>query len=582
LRDLTAGATASATIAAGGESWPLAGLTAEQREAVCHGERPLLIVAGPGTGKTHTLTYRIAWLLVSGLARPWEILAVTFSVRAADELRLRLVDMLGVELAGGVRAATFHSVCARILREHACLFGRSGEYTVYDQTEVRRTIDWLISERQRGELADAVVGLPAAGEIQREIAKAKNRLLSPAHYERSATHRAAALIGGVWRELDAEMQRLDAMDFDDLLLFTVRLLAGHPHVLLGLRERWRWVLIDEVQDSCPAQLELAVLLAGPDGNLTAVGDPDQVIYGFRQADPHGMRRLSERFPGHRQVYLSRNRRSRAEILGAAVRCVQHNPGRDARAMLALRGSGGQVATVAFASERDEAVWIARAVAETLNAGTQPMEVLLLAHTSFATKALQAEFARAGIPHRVLGSLGLYERAEVRTALSYLTLLANPRDARAFSRAVSAPRRGIGERTQSMIVALARERHSGDLIRACCDDHALAFVASSRARGELERFAVGLDAAGTELRDGRSLSHVAIAVLTHARRDRPLAAVVARPGPGRGAPARRRARAGGPALVVPARAGLRAAGGAPDPGRVPRAGGRPEPARAARG
>ena len=182
----------------------LAGLTAEQTQAVRHGTGPLLIMAGPGTGKTHTLIHRIAWLLAERLAEPWEILAVTFSVRAAGELRLRLSEMLGVELAGGVRAATFHSVCAQLLREHAEMFGRTPEWTVYDQTEVRKTIEWLLSEHQRGQVgaSAAATALPAAAEIEREVSLAKNRLLAPGEYQQSAAHPAGALIGEVWRELE--------------------------------------------------------------------------------------------------------------------------------------------------------------------------------------------------------------------------------------------------------------------------------------------------------------------------------------------------------------------------------------------
>jgi DNA helicase-2/ATP-dependent DNA helicase PcrA len=493
----------------------LAGLSAEQTAAVSHGAGPLLIMAGPGTGKTHTLIHRIAWLLAERLAEPWEILAVTFSVRAAGELRLRLSEMLGVELAGGVRAATFHSVCAQLLREHAELFGRTPEWTVYDQTEVRKTIEWLLSEHQRGQIgaSAAATALPAAAEIEREVSLAKNRLLAPGEYEQSAAHPAGALIGEVWRELEAEMRRLNAFAFDDLLVLAVRLLGERPYVLRSLRERWRWLLVDEVQDTCPAQLELASLLAGPGGNLTAVGDPDQVIYGFRSADARGMGRLADRFPGHARIALSRNRRSRAEIVTAAVRCVQHNPRRDPRALIAVRGAGGQASAVAFGSERDEAEWVTGTVAGALRQGIPPGEVLILARTGFTTEPLQRELARAGIAHRVLGALGLYERSEVRDALAYLTLLVNPRDARALARAISTPRRGIGERTQSQIVAAARDRHAGDLISACGDEHTAGQVRSVQAREKLTRFAAGLQAARDELAAGRSLSHVTIAVVT---------------------------------------------------------------------
>jgi DNA helicase-2/ATP-dependent DNA helicase PcrA len=452
--------------------------------------------------------------LTTGLARPWEILAVTFSVRAADELRLRLREMLGLEVAGGVTAATFHSVCARLLREHAQQFGRSGDWTVYDQQEVRKTIEWLMSAKQRGEVAQTVRtwGL-ASAEIQREIAAAKNRLLSPDAYVRLDTHQAAPLIADVWRELETEMRRLNAIDFDDLLVLAVTLLSERRMVLSSLRERWPWLVVDEVQDSCPAQLELTALLAGPDGNVCCVGDPDQVIYAFRQADPSGMRRLAARFPGHRPVVLSRNFRSRAEILHAACRCVQHNTGREPRALFAVRGAGGEARAVAFGSEREEAEWIAATVGKALAARWPASEVLILSRTSYATAAVQQALRHAGIAHRVLGSLGLYERAEARTAIAYLTLLSNPRDVQAFARAISSPRRGIGADAQNRIVSLARAGHGDDLLAACGDPEASQCVRGEQALAKLRDFARGMRTAREELDAGRSLGHVAVGLLT---------------------------------------------------------------------
>ena len=242
----------------------LAGLTPEQAQAVAHGPGPLLLLAGPGAGKTRTLTHRAAYLLASGRAQPWEILAVTFSVRAAGELRLRLADLLGETVARGVTAATFHSICARMLREHARVFGRTDAYTVYDQADVRRVIEWLLSDAERGQIQQALedCGQPASAEVLGEISLAKNRLLSPERYERAAHHPAAALVAAVWRETEIELQRSNAWDFDDLLLYAVRLLAEHPHQLAFYRHRWRWLLVDELQDTNEAQSVLIDLLAG--------------------------------------------------------------------------------------------------------------------------------------------------------------------------------------------------------------------------------------------------------------------------------------------------------------------------------
>jgi len=489
-------------------------LTPEQRDAVRHGPGPLLLLAGPGAGKTRTIIHRIAYLLASRQAAPWEILAVTFSVRAAGELRLRLADLLAEEHARGVTAATFHAVCARMLREHAELFGRTDAYTVYDQADVRKVIEWLLSDAQRGAIQAALTdnGQPASAELLAEISLAKNRLLSPDAYEQGRPG-SRALVAAVWRELEVELRRSNAFDYDDLLVYAVRLLAEHPYRLTRYRQRWKWLLVDEFQDTNEAQSVLVALLAGAGGNLTVVGDDDQLVYSWRGAEPRNILAFGERHPGHTQIVLGRNFRCRAEILAPAVACVSHNQRRAAKALLAMRGPGGQVDVLGFASDRHEAQWVAGTVADALADGVAPGEILVLARTGYATQPAQAALAAAGIPHRVLGSLGLYERAEVRDAMAYLALLANPADAQAFRRAVQAPRRGIGVATASRVVALARDEHDGDLIAASSHAGGLAQIRSRAARDRLCRFGAELDRVRTELRAGRSLGHVVVAAVT---------------------------------------------------------------------
>ena len=459
------------------------------------------------------MIHRIAWLLTRGLAEPWEILAVTFSVRAAGELRLRLADLLGRPVAAAVTAATFHSVCARMLREDAAIFGRNERYTIYDQTDLRHVVEWLLSDADRGAIQAALTdyGQPASSEVLAEISLAKNRLLSPAGYEMSARHPAAPLIAAVWREAEEELRRSNALSFDDLLVCAVRILAEHPHRLAHYRERWKWVVVDEFQDTNEAQAVLIALLVGPDGNVWAVADDDQLIYSWRGAEPRNVLGFGERFPGHTRIVLGRNFRSRSEILNAAVACVAQNERRAAKALIAVRGPGGLVRVRGFQSEYHEAHWIARTVGQALTAAISPAEILILARTGYATEPVQTALARAGIPHRVLGSLGLYERSEVRDALAYLTLLVNPADAQAFRRAVQAPRRGVGTATITRLIALARERYRGDLIAAGAHPQ-LDAVRGVKTRDSVAAFGSALGRVRGELQAGRSVGHVVVATV----------------------------------------------------------------------
>ena len=304
-----------------GDDSLLAGLTPEQAQAVCHGPGPLLLIAGPGAGKTRTLIHRIARLLYRGLAQPWEILAVTFSVRAAGELRLRLADLLGEQIARGVTAATFHSICARILREHAAVFGRTDAYTIYDQADVRRVIEWLLSDQQRGQIQRALAdyGQPAAAEVLAEISLAKNRLLSPESYEQHARHTAAPLIAAVWRETEIELQRSNAWDFDDLLAYAC---GCSPSTRTGSRSTANaggGCSPTSTRTPTRRRALSSALLAGPGGNVCAVADDDQLVYSFRGAEPRNVLAFGERFPGHARIVLGRNFRCRAEILDAARR-----------------------------------------------------------------------------------------------------------------------------------------------------------------------------------------------------------------------------------------------------------------------
>ncbi len=488
----------------------LAGLTPEQARAVKHGPGPLLLLAGPGAGKTKTLTHRVAYLLATGRAAPGEILTVTFSVRAADELRLRLAELLDEHVARAVTAATFHAVCARLLREHAGVFGRTESYTIYDQADVRRVIESVLSDQRRAQIQQALShhGQPAASEVLAEISLAKNRLLSPEDYAAAGAHPATTLIAAVWREVALELRRSNAVDFDDLLVFAVALLAEHPHRRTFLRHKWRWVMVDEFQDTNQAQAAFVALLGAPDGNVTVAGDDDQILYSFRGAEPRNILRFADTYPGHSQLVLGRNFRSRAEILDAGVRCVSHNQARTRKALIAMRGAGGQVHILASGNEYEEAHVLSRHIATALGEGMPGTEILALARTAYATQPLQRALAQAGIAHRMLGALGLYERSEVRDALAYLTLVANPLDAQAFRRAVQSPRRGVGPTTAGRVVAAARAQER-DLIDTCARSQQLDGLRQT-VRDRLATFGSELKRVREDLDAGRSVGHAVLA------------------------------------------------------------------------
>ncbi len=492
----------------------LAGLTPEQARAVTHGTGPLLLLAGPGAGKTKTLTHRIAHLLENGQARPGEILAVTFSVRAAGELRLRLADLLGQERARGVTAATFHAFCARLLRQYAHLFGRSSRYTIYDQGDTRRVIEEILADPKSLAVRQALkaYGQPSSAELQALLSLAKSRLEDPDRCA-DAGEPADRLVATVWRESELELRRSNAFDFEDLIWFSVRLLREHRLRARWIRRRFRYVLVDEYQDINDSQAELVWLLAGSDGNLMVVADDDQLVHRWRGADTAHIVNFSERYPRHETIVLSKSFRSRAEILDAATSCVRHNPRRHAKQLVAVRGRGGRVSVKAFQDDWQEAHLIAGQIAEAITRGVPGPEILILARTSYATQPVQAALARAGIAHRVLGSLGLFERSEVKDALAYLTLLANPADAQAFRRAICAPRRGIGPATANALVTRARDELGGDLIVACARAASFAGIRSQTARENLQEFGGALLAVRGEMRAGRSLGHLVVRVLT---------------------------------------------------------------------
>lgn len=458
----------------------LDGRTEAQQEAILHGPGPMLIFAGPGAGKTATMVRRIAYLIASGQARPTEILAVSFTARAADEVRVRLIDLIGVQQAKHVTVCTFHSVCARMIRPYAQTFGRNSDYTMHDPSTVSRLLKMVMSDADRTRIQYEMerTGIPPVKEVLDQISEAKNRLWSPPEYLEQSQHPLRALVAELWTELEAEMRESNAFDFDDLLVNSVRLLGSYEGIRSYYRDRYKWVLIDEFQDTNDAQMAFVSLLAGPHGNLTVIGDDDQAIYGFRLARVEHILGFAQTFPAAKTVVFGHNFRCREEILGPAVRTVSHNSQRHPKALIAVRGGGGIAQVCAFHDEEDEAAQIAASLAQQINTGQiRGSEVLVVCRQSRPMQTLQNRLYEQGIKVRLVGGQSLWERTEVKDAIAHLHLLANPYDAGAFSRALGsptdrkpfnkggmkAPTRGI-DKGIALIVAFARD-HEIDLIDA---------------------------------------------------------------------------------------------------------------------
>ncbi|MGI8730157.1 MAG: ATP-dependent helicase [Solirubrobacteraceae bacterium] len=408
-------------------------LTHEQQRVVAHGCGALLVFAGPGSGKTRTLTARIANLLVSGRAQAQEILALTFTVRAAEEMRVRLVDLVGHDQAAGVSVATFHALCARILRSHASVFGRSAAFSIYDQNDVIRLIGDVLAECA-GDEQDAA---ELAARVSEQVALAHGRLWTPAILRGRDEPTDRELIATIWEQTDAELVRSNAFDFPGLVTHSVRLLRERSAVRNGYRQRWRHILVDEFQDTDVAQFALLAALAGPaggapNGSLVAFGDDDQSVFGWRGADVENLLGFERAFPCAQRLMLRRNFRSRPVILHAAMRCIASNTRREPKALLAERPPGGELRVARFGNDHAEAAWVTKRIAASIAAGSDPREILVLSRSLRWTQPLQQALTAAGIAHRVIGARSLWERVEVQDALAHVALVCNPHDARAFS------------------------------------------------------------------------------------------------------------------------------------------------------
>jgi DNA helicase-2/ATP-dependent DNA helicase PcrA len=425
-----------------------AGLNPAQREAVEHVHGPLLVVAGAGSGKTRVLTLRIARLIEEHGVPPERILAVTFTNRAAGEMKERVGRLLDRDPAG-LWIGTFHALSARLLRREAEHLGFTRQFTIYDEDDrnalVGRLLDQLGHDKKKF-TPRAVAGV---------ISGAKNRMTDPAELRAQAGFdRLVAVAADVYERLGPALREQNAMDFDDLLLHPVRLFHERPDRLAAWQERFQFILVDEFQDTNAAQYRLVRFL-GRHGNVFAVGDDDQSIYGWRGADVRNMQEFQRDFAGSRIVRLEENYRSTQVVLDAANAVIAENRGRIGKTLRATRRGGEAVTVVAAADERDEAEWVVRELRARRD-DWDWKQMAVLYRTNAQSRAFEEALRRAGVPYRIVGAISFYDRREVKDLLAYLRLVANPRDDEAFLRAVNVPKRGIGDTSLGQVADVGRQ------------------------------------------------------------------------------------------------------------------------------
>jgi DNA helicase-2/ATP-dependent DNA helicase PcrA len=425
----------------------LEGLNPPQRDAVTAGPGPLLILAGAGSGKTRVLTHRIAYLLRTGQARADEILAITFTNKAAQEMRER-VELLVGRATRAMWVMTFHSACARMLRADAHRLGYTRQFTIYDSADQRRLIKKCLDDLD----IDPKRFTPRAMQVQ--ISDAKNKLRAADDYRQMVGSFFEQTVADVYEAYERELHRANAMDFDDLLFRAVNLLELFQEVRDRYANAFRWILVDEYQDTNQAQYRWLQLLSGEHRNLAVVGDDDQAIYGFRGADIANILNFEDDYVEANVVRLEQNYRSTQTILSAANAVVSNNRGRKAKSLWTEIGEGDPIKVRELADEHAEARFVAAEIERLVDEGVSRSEIAVFYRTNAQSRVLEDMLVRAQIGYQVIGGTKFYERAEVKDAVAYLTFLVNPADGGAFTRIANSPKRGIGQTSLSRVLAHA--------------------------------------------------------------------------------------------------------------------------------
>src|SRR5829696_4696016 len=417
----------------------LADLNPAQREAVLATEGPVLVVAGAGSGKTRVLTYRIAHLVSAVGVKPQEILAITFTNKAAGEMRERLEGVLG-GIARTMWAMTFHSACGRILRTEAPKLGYRSNFTIYDQADQVRVVKLCLEELER----DPKRFVPRG--IHSQISNAKNLLITPDDYKARISSFYDQTVADVYELYQGRLFASNAVDFDDLLMLTVQVLELFPDVREKWQKAFRYILVDEYQDTNHAQYRLLQLLAEKHRNVCAVGDPDQSIYAFRGADIRNILEFERDFGETKTIALEQNYRSTNHILGAANGVISHNRERKEKNLWSELGDGEPVRVVEVEDEHAEARYVAAGIASLVEEGINGDEVAVFYRTNAQSRVLEDILVRQGIGYQVIGGPRFYERAEIKDVVAYLQAIDNPYDAVSLARIANRPRRSIGDTT----------------------------------------------------------------------------------------------------------------------------------------
>ncbi|HVP75476.1 MAG TPA: UvrD-helicase domain-containing protein [Gaiellaceae bacterium] len=422
-------------------------LNPAQREAVLTTEGPLLVIAGAGSGKTRVLTRRIAHLLAAVGAKPPEILAITFTNKAAAEMRGRVEDLVGPP-ARACWVMTFHAACGRILRREAARLGYRTNFTIYDQADQLRLVKHCLEELDRDPKRFTPRGIHA------QISNAKNQLVGPAEYASRVASFYDQTVADVYDVYQRRLFASNAVDFDDMLYLTVDVLERFPEAAEKWQKAFRYVLVDEYQDTNHAQYRLLQLLAAKHGNVFAVGDPDQSVYGFRGADIRNVLEFEHDFPGARSIALEQNYRSTNSILETANGVIRHNRERKEKNLWSDLGEGEPVRVLEVEDEHAEARYVAAEIALLVEEGYSGREIAVFYRTNAQSRVLEDVLVRQGVAYQVIGGPRFYERAEVKDLIAYLQVVDNPYDAVSLVRIANRPRRGIGDSTLARLQSYA--------------------------------------------------------------------------------------------------------------------------------